>query len=115
MSVRARALFFASLSLLVGQLALPGRASTPCTAEAVAAVLEPFQVHHEPHPASHGARNWLPDRPTDRLADAPFAPSQATSHPLSPVDVQTAEPARSRSSTAARLLLPPSRAPPTLS
>lgn len=116
MSVRARALFFASLALVVGQLALPGRASTPGNAEASAPVFEPVQVHHEPHPASYGARSWHPDRPTDRVGDAPFAPSsRARSRPLSPVEIQPVEPSRSGSSTLAFRLLPPSRAPPALS
>lgn len=115
MSVRARALFFASLALVVGQLALPGRASTASIAEGPAPGLEPVQVHHEPHPTSYGARSWLPDRPADRFAVAAFVPSQATGQPLSPVHVQAAESSRVGASTAALLFLPHSRAPPALS
>jgi hypothetical protein len=114
MTVRARALFFASLAVVVGQIFLPGRASTAGTVEAAAPALEPVQVHHEPHPASYGARSWQPDRPVDRHAAAPAAASPASSHPLPAVDAQADDRLRFASSADALLLLPPSRAPPAL-
>jgi hypothetical protein len=115
MNVRTRALFFASLALVVGQISLPGRSTTAASAQAAAPVLEPAQVHHEPHPASDGARSWQPDRPVDRDPAAPFAPSPGSRHPLPAVDVQAVDHPRLASSADALLLLPPSRAPPALS
>lgn len=119
MSTLVRGLFFASLALVVGELALPGQGSTAITADAAAPLVEPVQVHHEPLPASYGARSWLPNRPADKragpVADAPFASSRATIRSLSPVDIRAAELSRFGPSTSTLLLLPPSRAPPALS
>lgn len=115
MSVRVRALFFISLALVVGQLDAPAPGSTASVVAAPAPDLQPVEAHHEPHPASHGLRSWLPDRAADRLVDVPLAPSPAAVLPLAGVAVEATGPGRTGSPAETLLLLPPSRAPPALS
>lgn len=114
MNRRVRALFFASLAVVLGPLALPERASSPDAAVAAPA-LETAGVRHEAHPAPYGARTWLPDRVVDRLDDSPLAPPQAVDSSPAPELATGALASRALGSTRPLCLLPPCRAPPDLS
>lgn len=77
---------------------------------------ERIRLEHTPLPTTGGVRQMLPDRPADRLPQAPFAPAPgALDIQREPTNPPATETGRSAAATDALALLPPSRAPPAIS
>jgi hypothetical protein len=113
MRILVRAVFFASLAVVLPQLEL-SRAAGPA-AGAAGAVAEPVQIHQAPHPASYGPRSCVPDGVTDHLAHGLAVPAQPTHGRSRLAALSAPETEWFGAATAALALLPLSRAPPALS